>query len=250
MRKLVAVLTVVAAMSFATFGFGRNAYAQNSHIITTFPTSIDAKISLQITFDSVYVAVQVIDWHGVQGGTFSFKGGRASVNGITMIISSHSGFLDAQKSDSIILDQIGVLEESTCYRINLYYYEWGTGRRFKLANIIFSTPAMPKVEVQTGDCIKAGENGFTACGKVDSTGLNETVYLQIETSENKEALEENNYNEITIFQYPGIVPTGEYLVDAYDLKPGSVYYYRIIAQNGSGRSQGKIRQVKLPINDD
>ncbi len=251
MKKLVAALTVLAAVSFMTPGLGKIANAkENNPSITMFQASIEARVSIQVTFDSAYVTVQVVDWHGVQGGTFSYKGGRASVNGITTIISSHSGFLDAQKNNSIILDQIGVLEESSCYRISLYYYEWGTGKRFKLANIIFDTPAMPKVEVETGECVKTMKNGFTACAKVDSTGLNETVYLQIETSEDKEALEQNNYNQINIFQYPGIVPVGEYSIDASDLKPGIIYYYRVIAQNGSGRDQGQIRQVKLPINDD
>lgn len=240
-KKILAVLVAIMALSM----FAGNTKAATQIEITRHSSSIDIAVTATVTYDNLVVKVKVQNWNGNNSATFSLVGTGPSKKGVTTIIKSKAIKLqkDSQEQE-VVLEPSTSLDPETKYGFTVRHYDPALGSKVDDADIDFVTPPTPVVDVETGECVQTGSGSFEACGIVKSTGTNDTVYLLMEVAPSKEILESDNYREITIFQYDGTATSGEYPIQAEGLSKDTTFYYRIIAQNGSGSDTGQIREVR------
>lgn len=243
MKKRVAMLISVVIMIgciFAGFAYGKQF---TNATITMIETPLEVSVFPKVSYDGISITVVVEDWDKTTGATFSFNGDKQSIGGVTEMIRSKRVLLDSKKSNKIVLESMGTLHANCDYEIILKYSDWDTHKKRDFAIIKFKTLEIPVVDVETGDCQDVTESSFKVCANVKSTGIFDDVYLNIEVANNKETLEKNDYKEILIFQYDQKAKKGEHVLEANNLQEGKKYFYRIVADNGSGNDIAEIKEV-------
>ncbi len=244
--KRVAVV-FAAALVLVNMAVGLLSYVQAKVapplFIEMLDVPLDFEIEAQAQYDNIVVDITVKNWRSASEITLSFCGDHQSVDGKTEIVKSRQILLNAQKGNCARLEAINYLQDGCQYRIVLSYFDRQAGRRFCFARIKFTTPEIPRVDVETGDCQELETGGFKACAIVRSTGINDTLYLTIEVAKTKEDLENDNYSQIEIFQYGGLASEGTYLIEAQGLQKDATYFYRVVGRNGSGSDTADIKQA-------
>lgn len=243
MKKRVAMFAVVMTMVVCIFSSVVIGKQFSNATVNMIDAPLEFSVFPKVSYDEISILIVVEDWKGIAGATFSFSGNKESVNGVTEMIRSKKVFLEAKGTNRLRLESIGTLHENCDYEIVLKYYNHNTRKTTDFAIIKFKTLEIPVVDVETGDCQDVATKSFKACANVKSTGMFDDVYLSIEVSSNKDALEKNDYKEILIFQYDQKAKKGEHVLEAKDLEDGKKYFYRIVADNGSGNVMAQIKEV-------
>jgi hypothetical protein len=226
-------------------GIAPVAYSATQVEITKYPSSISLDINAQVTYDNLVVAIKVKDRKNNDSALFSLVGSGPSKKGTTVIIRSKTVRLEKQfEIQEVILEPNASLDPETKYSFEIKHYDANLREKVVDADLTFITPTIPVVDVETSECVTVGSGSFEACGIVNSTGTNDTVYLTMEVSQDKQSLENNVYRDIETFQYDGLATSGEHLILAEGLAKDRIFYYRIVAENGSGSDVGQIRVTK------